>query len=67
MKPVAFVFFGGFIDFKKSHGTIVEVVVRGNSKKLLAQGFDTRKVHDTRNWESIEAWASEVARLASRS
>jgi len=64
LKPIAFGFFGGFVDFKKSHGIVVDVMVRVNRRKLLANGLDISKVHDTRNWDCIESWAKDVARTA---
>jgi menaquinone-dependent protoporphyrinogen oxidase len=65
LEPIAFGFFGGYIDFKKSHGIVVDIMVRINRRKLLSKGLDIHKVHDTRNWGSIENWASQLARLAS--
>jgi len=65
LKPVSFGFFGGFLDFNKSHGLLVDVLIRVNRKSLRKNGLDTRKVHDTRDWGSIEVWAREVARLVS--
>jgi menaquinone-dependent protoporphyrinogen IX oxidase len=62
LKPVAFGLFGGFLDFSKSHGLFVDVLVRVNRKSLRKNGLDTRKVRDTRDWRIIEAWAREVAK-----
>jgi menaquinone-dependent protoporphyrinogen IX oxidase len=64
LKPVAFGFFGGFLDFSKSHGLFVDVLIRVNRKSLRKNGLDTRKVLDTRDWSIIEAWAREVAKNA---
>jgi menaquinone-dependent protoporphyrinogen oxidase len=64
LKPVAFGFFGGYLDFKHSHGLIVDVMVRVNRKSLRRNGLDTTKVHDTRDWSIIEAWSKETARAA---
>jgi menaquinone-dependent protoporphyrinogen IX oxidase len=64
LKPVAFGFFGGFLDFSKSHGLIVDVLIRVNGKSLRKNGLDTRKVLDTRNWAAIEAWAHETVKNA---
>ncbi len=61
LKPVAFGFFGGYLDFKHSHGLIVDVMVLVNRKSLRKNGLDTTKVHDTRDWSSIEAWSKKVA------
>jgi menaquinone-dependent protoporphyrinogen IX oxidase len=66
LKPIAFGFFGGYVDFKKSHGIVVDVIVRVNRKKLLSRGLDIRKVHDTRDWKCIGKWATEVAETATR-
>lgn len=65
LNPVSHGFFGGFMDFKKSHGLLVDIIVRVNSRNLRKNGLDTHKIHDTRDWKQIEAWALEVARLAS--
>jgi menaquinone-dependent protoporphyrinogen oxidase len=62
LKPVAFGFFGGFLDFSKSHGLFVDILIRVNRNSLRKNGLDTRKVRDTRDWKSIEAWAREVAK-----
>lgn len=64
LKPVAFGFFGGYLDFKHSHGIIVDVMVRVNRKNLRKNGLDTAKIHDTRDWSSIEAWSQETAKAA---
>ena len=61
LKPIAYGFFGGFIDFSQSHGLIVDVMVRVNRKSLRKNGLDTTKVHDTRDWNIIETWAREIA------
>ena len=61
LRPVSFGFFGGLMDFKKSHGLLVDIIVRVNGRNLRKNGLDTRRVLDTRDWEQIEAWALEVA------
>ena len=67
LKPICFGFFGGFLDFKDSHGLIVDIMVRVNRKSLRRNGLDTTKVHDTRNWNDIETWARETAKTALQS
>lgn len=62
LKPIAFGFFGGFLDFSKSHGLLVDVLVRVNRKSLRKNGLDTSKVRDTRDWDIIETWARKVAK-----
>ncbi|HSQ49022.1 MAG TPA: flavodoxin domain-containing protein [Candidatus Deferrimicrobiaceae bacterium] len=64
LKPICFGFFGGFLDFKNSHGLIVDIMVRVNRKSLRRNGLDTTKVHDTRDWNNIAAWARETAKKA---
>jgi menaquinone-dependent protoporphyrinogen oxidase len=61
LKPIAYGFFGGFLDFNQSHGLIVDVMVRVNRRSLKKNGLDTTKVHDTRDWKSIEVWTREIA------
>ena len=61
LKPIACGFFGGFLDFSQSHGLIVDVMVRVNRKSLRKNGLDTTKIHDTRDWKTIETWAREIA------
>ncbi len=61
LKPIAYGFFGGFLDFSQSHGLIVDVMVRVNRRSLRKNGLDTTKIHDTRDWNNIEAWAREIA------
>ena len=62
LKPVALGFFGGFLDFSKSHGLFVDILIRVNRNSLRKNGLDTTRVRDTRDWQSIEAWAREVAK-----
>lgn len=62
LTPLAFGFFGGFLDFSKSHGLFVDVLVRVNRRSLRKNGLDTSKVRDTRDWNIIEVWAREVAK-----
>ncbi len=64
LKPISFGFFGGFLDFKHSHGLIVDIMVRVNKKSLRKNGLDTTKVHDTRDWNIIDSWACETATKA---
>jgi len=65
LQPVSLGYFGGFLDFHKSHGLIVDIMIRVNRNSLRKNGLDTTKVHDTRDWSYIEAWALEVATTAS--
>jgi menaquinone-dependent protoporphyrinogen oxidase len=64
LNPISYGFFGGFMDFSKSHGLLVDIMVRVNRMKLLRNGLDVRKVYNTRDWNKIEAWAHELARVA---
>jgi menaquinone-dependent protoporphyrinogen oxidase len=65
LKPISLGFFGGFLDFHKSHGLLVDVFVRVNRNSLRKNGLDTSKVRDTRDWSNIEVWARQVAQSAS--
>jgi menaquinone-dependent protoporphyrinogen oxidase len=62
LKPISYGFFGGFLDFKHSHGLIVDIMVKVNRKSLRKNGLDTTKVHDTRDWKNIQTWALETAK-----
>ena len=64
LKPVSFGLFGGFLDFSKSHGLFVDILVRVNRNRLRKNGLDTKKVRDTRDWKIIEIWARQVAKTA---
>jgi menaquinone-dependent protoporphyrinogen oxidase len=63
--PISYGFFGGYADFSKSHGLLVDIIVRINRKKLLKNGLDIRKIRDTRDWHRIGVWARELAISAS--
>jgi menaquinone-dependent protoporphyrinogen IX oxidase len=63
LRPFAFGFFGGFLDFSKSHGLFVDILVRVNRRSLRKNGLDTRKVRDTRDWDIIDVWVREVTKL----
>ena len=62
LKPVSLGFFGGFLDFRRSHGLLVDVLIRVNRKSLKKNGLDTHVVHDTRDWDGIETWARKLAK-----
>ena len=40
LDPISYGFFGGYADFSKSHGLLVDIIVRVNRKKLLKNGLD---------------------------
>jgi len=65
LKPISYGFFGGYADFSKSHGLLVDIIVRVNRKNLLKNGLDITKILDTRDWIQIGAWAHELAQTAS--
>jgi menaquinone-dependent protoporphyrinogen IX oxidase len=65
LSPISYGFFGGYADFSKSHGLLVDIIIRVNRKNLLKNGLDIRKIVDTRDWNKIGAWASELASIAS--
>lgn len=66
LNPISYGFFGGYADFSKSHGLLVDMIVRVNRKNLLKNGLDIRQILDTRDWNNIGAWAHELARAASK-
>jgi menaquinone-dependent protoporphyrinogen oxidase len=63
LKTLELGYFGGYLDFSHSHGLIVDVMVRVNRKSLRRNGLDTTRIHDTRDWASIEAWARSLAKM----
>jgi len=65
LKPLSYGFFGGFLDFRKSHGLFVDVLVRVNRRSLLKNGLDVYTVYDKRDWNQIEAWTRKLAKTAS--
>ena len=67
LKPISHGFFGGFLDFSKSHGLLVDIIVRVNRRNLKKNGLDTSKIYDTRDWIKIAAWTHEVVALAPES
>ena len=64
LKPISLALFGAYMDFHKSHGLFVDILVRFNRKSLRKNGLDTSKIYDTRDWTTIEAWAHEVSKSA---
>ena len=64
LQPIAYGFFGGYMDFNQSHGLIVDVMMKVNRKKLERGGLDQSRNLDTRNWAEIEAWTRQIAALA---
>ena len=66
LQPLAYGFFGGFMDFHQSHGLVVDVMMKVNRRKLEKGGLDQSKTLDTRNWVEIEGWTRQVASLASK-
>jgi len=64
LKPLAYGYFGGLMDFSYSHGLFVDFLVRFNRRKLRKGGLDTASVYDTRDWAAITTWGHEVAKLA---
>jgi menaquinone-dependent protoporphyrinogen IX oxidase len=65
LNPVSCGFFGGYMDFSKSHGLLVDIIVRVNGWRLKKRGLDTSVVYDTRDFGLVEAWAHEVAHASS--
>jgi menaquinone-dependent protoporphyrinogen oxidase len=65
LSPISYGFFGGYADFSKSHGLLVDIIIRVNRKNLLKNGLDIRKIVDTRDWNKIGAWARELVSTAS--
>jgi menaquinone-dependent protoporphyrinogen IX oxidase len=61
LHPISLGFFGGYLDFRKSHGLLVDIIVRVNGWRLKKRGLDTSVVYDTRDFEHVKAWAHELA------
>jgi menaquinone-dependent protoporphyrinogen oxidase len=64
LKPISLTLFGGFLDFHKSHGLFVDILLKVNRVSLRKNGLDTSKTYDTRDWSNIETWARQIARRA---
>jgi len=62
LHPVSMVTFGGVWDFNKMN-FIFKRTLAGFKPKIEAAGFKEIKpgLYDTRDWESIRAWAKELA------
>jgi menaquinone-dependent protoporphyrinogen IX oxidase len=65
LHPISLGFFGGYLDFRKSHGLLVDIIVRVNGWRLKKRGLNTSVVYDTRDFAFIEAWAHELAHTLS--
>ena len=66
LRPLAYGFFGGYMDFSQSHGLIVDIMMKVNRKKLRKGGLDQTKTLDTRNWTEIQTWTRQVANQANQ-
>ena len=62
LRPVSYGFFGGYMNMKKSHGFLADLVVRVNGRNLRRHGLDILGVTDNRDWIAIEAWTAEIIR-----
>jgi menaquinone-dependent protoporphyrinogen oxidase len=65
LKPVAYGFFGGYMNMKQSHGFLADLVVKVNWRNLSRHGLNTTGVTDNRDWAAIETWTAEIAKTAS--
>jgi len=65
LTPASNGFFGGYMNMKQSHGFLADLIVKVNSRNLRRHGLNTLGVTDSRDWNAIEAWATEVAKIAS--
>jgi menaquinone-dependent protoporphyrinogen oxidase len=61
LNPVSFGAFGGFLNFKTSHGILGDLFVNSSKKRLKEIGVDTSKPYDFRNWTEIETWTRSIA------
>lgn len=66
LKPMAYGFFGGYMNMKQSHGLLADLIVKVNWRNLRKHGLNTTGVTDTRDWSAIENWAVDVASTAAR-
>lgn len=66
LKPMAYGFFGGYMNMKQSHGLLADLIVKVNWRNLRKHGLNTTGVTDTRDWSAIEKWAVDVGIIAAR-
>lgn len=59
IKPCKLGLFGGVIDLKR-YGFGIRQMVKVLIKDLKAQGIDTSKPYDFRNWKEIQDWTEEL-------
>ncbi len=65
LHPISYGFFGGLLDFGRSHGLLADIIVRLNGRNLRKHGLNTRGVTDKRNWQQIENWTIDIAKILS--
>lgn len=65
LHPISYGFFGGLLDFGRSHGLLADIIVRLNGRNLRKHGLNTAGVTDKRNWKQIETWTSDIVKLLS--
>jgi len=63
IRPISMGLFGGYLDFKSPH-FMIRFVGGAMKKDLLKKGIDTSKPYDSRDFEAIRQWATDVAAKA---
>lgn len=65
LDPISYGFFGGLLDFGRSHGLLADIIVRLNGRNLRKHGLNTRGVTDKRSWQQIENWTIDIFKILS--
>ncbi len=62
LHPISYGFFGGLLDFGRSHGILADIIVSLNGRNLRRHGLNTKGVTDKRDWTQIENWTIDIVK-----
>lgn len=64
LNPIDMTIFGGVLDFNQM-GELAQKTVGQLWRKFEEAGYEKKDgVYDTRNWDNIRAWTTDIARKA---